>query len=75
MAEDLFVEKGDDGNLWISSSRFGTAIAICRKIDGEWFAAEDDSFSGQTGPFSSLDDLVDHVEKNNLFGPWGSPGN
>jgi hypothetical protein len=74
MANDLFVEEGDDDNLWITSARFGTAIAVCKEVDGEWFAAEDGSFYEQVGPFSSLDELVDHVEKNKLFGPWGSPG-
>ena len=75
MAEDLFVEKGDDGELWVTSREFGTAIAVCREVDGEWFAAEDDSFSSQIGPFSSLDDLLDYVEQNDSFGHWGSPAN
>ena len=75
MADDLFVEKGDDGNLWIASREWGTAVAVCREIDGEWFAAEDDSFFGQVGPFASLDALINHVEEKKLFGPWGSPAN
>jgi hypothetical protein len=45
MAEDLFVDEGQDGNLWVCSREWGTAIAVCRKVDGQWFAAEDDSFS------------------------------
>ena len=75
MAEDLFVEEGDDENLWITSRSFGTAIAVCKEVDGEWFAAEDDSFRSQIEPFSSVDDLLDYVEQNNSFSPWGSPAN
>jgi hypothetical protein len=75
MADDLFTEKGNDGDLWISSREHGTAVAICREVNGGWFAAEDDSFFGQVGPFDSLDVLIDHIEENKLFGAWGSPGN
>lgn len=75
MAEDLFVEEGDDENLWITSIFFGTAVAVCREVGGEWFAAEDESFCNQIGPFSSLDDLLDYVEQNKSFSPWGSPAN
>ncbi len=75
MAEDLVVEDGDDEILWITSRRFGTAIAVCKEVGGEWFAAEDDSFGSQIGPFSSVDDLLDHVEQSKSFGPWGSPAN
>ena len=32
MAEDLFVEAGEDGNLWITSCRFGTVVAVCRRL-------------------------------------------
>ncbi len=52
MAEDLFIEESNDENLWITSRRFGTAIAVCKEVDGKWFVAEDDSFGGQIGPFS-----------------------
>jgi hypothetical protein len=27
-----------------------------------------------SGPFKTLSDLVDHIEKRRLFAPWGSPG-
>ena len=70
MAEQLYVEKGDDGNLWVCSREWGTAIAVCREVDGKWFAAEDDSFSGEVGPFKTLDDLVDEIERRRLFTPW-----
>ncbi|MDB2579345.1 hypothetical protein N9Y00_10015 [Tateyamaria sp.] len=75
MAEDLFPEKGDDDRIWLTSMRFGTAVAVCREVDGEWYAAEDDSFYGEVGPFDSLETLANHVELNRLFSPWGSPGN
>ena len=75
MADDLYAKGGDDGNLWILSRQFGTAIAVCKEVEGEWFAAEDDSFSNQIGPFSSVNDMLDHVEQNKSFGPWGSPAN
>ena len=75
MADDLYTEGGDDGNLWILSRQFGTAIAVCKEVGGEWFAAEDDSFSDQIGPFPSVNDMLDHVEQNKSFGPWGSPAN
>lgn len=52
MASDLFTETGDDGNLWIVSAYFGTAVAVCKHVDGKWFGAENDSFYGQIGPFS-----------------------
>ena len=74
MAEDLFVEEGEDGNLWSTSRQFGTAVAVCHEVKGEWYAAEDDSFRGQIGPFPSLKDLHDHVEQSKSLGPWGSPG-
>jgi hypothetical protein len=35
MAEDLFPEKGDDDLIWLTSVRFGTAVAVCRQVDGE----------------------------------------
>ena len=75
MADDLFVENGHDDNLWICSRVWGTAFAVCRETNGQWVAAEDDRFKNCVGPFSTLDELIDHVEKNKLFGPWGSPGN
>ena len=74
MGDVLFVEKGDDGNLWITSREWGTAVAVCRELDRQWFAAEDDSFSDQVGPFANVDELLKHVEVNRLFAPWGNPG-
>ena len=74
MAEDLFVELGEDGNLWITSRYFGTAVALCREVKREWYAAEDHSFNDQVGPFPSLEDFLDHIEERKLFSPWDSPG-
>jgi len=74
MASDLYTDQGDDGYLWIMSSSCGTAIARCWEKNGEWFAAEGDSLEADAGPFNSLDELVDYVETNQLFGPWGNPG-
>ena len=61
MAEGLFVEAGEDGNLWITSCRFGTAVVICKEAGGKWFAAEDDSYRGQIRFFTSLEVLPDHI--------------
>ena len=72
---NLSWEKGDDGNIWISDLLDGCAIAVCREKNGEWFAAEDDGFFGEIGPFSSIEEVIKHIDKNKLFGPWGSPAN
>ena len=74
MANDLFVEEGQDFNLWITSGRFGTAVAICWEAEGNWFAAEDDSYSDKIGPFPNQEALLDYVEVNHCWGPWGSLG-
>jgi hypothetical protein len=50
------------------------SLAVCRKVDGQWFAAEDDSFLNEVGPFKTVDDLLDQIESRRLFTPWGSPG-
>ena len=73
MAEDLFVDEGDDGNLWIESREWGTAVAVCREVNGKWFVEAYD-FNEEVGPSASLDDLLDHIEDNKLWAPWGSPG-
>ena len=72
---NLSAEEGDDGNIWLSHLLTGTAIAVCRKGDDGWYAAEDDSFYEEIGPFKDLDSLCDHIETTGAFGPWGSPGN
>jgi hypothetical protein len=74
MAKDLYIDEGDDGNLWVCSGEWGTTIAVCREVNGQWFAAEDDSFLYEVGPFKTLDDLLDQIERRRLFAPWGSPG-
>lgn len=74
MAE-LFVELGDDDNLWLTSLASGTAVAVVKKENGVFFVAEDDAFHNQVGPFPTMEALIGHVEENKLFGPWGSPGN
>ena len=71
---NLTVEEGDDGNIWVTHLLTGTAIAVCRKMQGSWFAAEDDGFDNEIGPFSDLDTLCKHIEDAKLFGPWDSPG-
>lgn len=71
---DLYLEKGDDSSLWLMSIEHGIAVAITREDEKGWYAAEDNSFSGEIGPFSSSDALINHIEKNKLFGTWGSPG-
>ena len=72
---NLIPEEGDGGLIWVTHQLTGTAIAVCRKVDGKWFVAEDDGFSDEVGPFSNLDSLCRNVEKNKLFRKWGSPGN
>jgi len=72
---NLTCENGDDGNLWLTHTLTGTSIAVCRqKVDG-WYAAEDDSFYEEIGPFKDLNSLCDHIEATGAFGPWSSPGN
>jgi hypothetical protein len=72
---NLTCENGDDGNFWLTHILTGTSIAVCRqKVDG-WYAAEDDSFYEEIGPFKDLNSLCDHIETTGAFGPWGSPGN
>ena len=74
---NLSAEKGDDGNIWLSHILTGTAIAVCKKVNNEWFSADvdDDGFIDRIGPFDSLTQLSDHIEQNKLFGPWVSLGN
>ena len=60
---NLIPEEGDGGLVWLTHQLTGTAIAVCRKVDGKWFVAEDDGFSDEVGPFSNLDSLCRHVEK------------
>ena len=72
---NLSWEEGDDGNIWISDLLSGCAIAVCREKDGNWFAAEDNSFFEEIGPFKDLKTLCEHIEVNKLFGVWGSPAN
>jgi hypothetical protein len=74
MADDLSVELGEDGNNWVVSVSGGVAVAVCRNVDGKWYAAEDDGFYGEIGPFNSLDEVCDHIEENKLYQPWSSPG-
>ncbi len=74
MANELRTELGDDDNYWVVSVSGGVAVAVCRKVDGKWYAAEDDAFSEEIGPFKSLDEICDHIEVHNLYRPWSSPG-
>ena len=67
--------KGDDGSIWIINLLGNCEVAVCREENGKWFAAEDDSFFGEIGPFSSIEEVIKHIDKNKLFGPWGSPAN
>ena len=48
MAEDLFVEAGEDGNLWITSRRFGTAVAICKEVGLSGSQPKTIDFAGQS---------------------------
>ena len=64
---------GMTGRIWIIRSfRFTVRLLGCREENGKWFAAEDDSFFGEIGPFSSIEEVIKHIDKNKLFGPWGS---
>jgi hypothetical protein len=74
MAIDLQIELGDDENYWVVSANGGVAVAVCREDDGKWYAAEDDAFFEEIGPFGSLDEICNHIENNKLYQPWGSPG-
>jgi hypothetical protein len=67
VSDDLYVEEGYAGALWLISRSWGTAIAVCEEFDGQWFAAEDDGFDDPIGPFSSLDALIEYAEKHNSF--------
>ena len=71
---ELFVELGDDDNLWLTSLTSGTAVAVVKKENGGFFVAEGDAFHDQVGPFPTMEALIGHVEENRLFAPWGSPG-
>jgi hypothetical protein len=75
MAKFLSLEEGDRGSLWIVSALHGTAVAACYQKGGSWYASEDGSGSDEIGPFEDLDSLIEHVEEQRLFGPWGSLGN
>ena len=52
---NLIPEEGDGGLIWLTHQLTGTAIAVCRKVDGKWYVAEDDGFSDEVDPFSNLD--------------------
>lgn len=71
--QDLVVEDGDDGNLWICSSANGTALAVVHEREGHWFA-QGSSEDEEIGPFVSLEALLNEVEVKRLFAPWGNPG-
>jgi hypothetical protein len=73
MAEDLCVEEGEDDNLWITSSRFGTAVAVCKEVGGEWFAAEDDSFMTRSGGSHHLMTWLITSSKTNYLVLGGAP--
>jgi len=71
--QDLVVEDGDDGNLWICSPANGTALAVVHEREGQWFA-QGSSEDEEIGPFVSLEALLEEVEVKRLFAPWGNPG-
>ena len=72
---NLIPKEENGGLICLTHQLRETAIAVCRKAGGKWYVAEDDGFSDEVDPFSNLDSLCCHVEKNKLFGPWASPGN
>lgn len=74
MIPDTYDEEGEDGIVWLTSRLNGISFAACRQVDGLWYVAEDDGFAGEIGPFTSMNELISHMEKHQPFGPLGNPG-